>query len=117
MASSINFSDENLEQFSADLIRLSADYRGKPEVRAELDADPRSFFASRGVELQAGADFRVVANTADVFHMVLPPNPNATLEDKSLEGVAGGTGAQASTFSTVIGTVSSAGTTSDGSSS
>ena len=110
MASSINLSEENFEQFSADLTRLSEDYRDKPEVRAELDADPRSFFASRGVDLQAGADFRVVANTADVFHMVLPPNPNASLDDQSLESVAGGTGAQASTFSTVIGTVSSAGT-------
>ena len=108
MASSSNITAENSEQFFADLTRISEDYRDKPEVRAELDADPRAFFASRGVDLQAGADFRVVANTADVVHMVLPPNPNASLDDRSLESVAGGTGAQASTFSTVIGTVSSA---------
>ena len=110
MASSINLSEDNFEQFSTDLIRLSEDYRDKPEVRAELDADPRSFFASRGIDLQAGADCRVVANTADVFHLVMPPNPNASLDDQSLESVAGGTDVPASTFGTVIGTISSAGT-------
>ena len=110
MESNLIFSGENLEQFSATLTRLSTDYRDKPEVRAQLDADPRAYFASRGADLQSGADLKVVANTADVFHMVLPPNPNAALQDSSLGAVSGGTlenSATHSSISTIPSTVSS----------
>ncbi len=109
MASSINITDENFEQFAAILNGLSADYRDKPEVRTQLDEDPREFFASRGVAMQADTELRVVANTADVFHLALPPNPNAALQDDSLEAVAGGQTPHSSisTFPSTVSSVSS----------
>lgn len=109
MESNLIFSNENLDQLFAVLSRLSADYHGKPEIRAQLDEDPRAFFASRGVDLQTGSELRVVANTADVFHLAMPPNPNAALQDDSLQAVAGGQvpHSSMSTFPSTLSSISS----------
>ena len=111
-----NFSAEEFRQIADALAAAAGDCR-RPEVRAELDADPREFFARRGVAVPAGADLRVAANTREVFHLVMPSDPNAAVSDRTLSGVAGGasshTSAQpgcASTVSTLpscLGTASS----------
>ena len=46
--------------------------------------------AERGIALPEGVDVRVVANGGDTVHFVLPPDPNALLEDEALNSVAGG---------------------------
>ena len=109
MDSNLVISNDNLDQLSAILSRLSADYRDKPEIRAQLDEDPREFFAARGVAMQADTELRVVANTADVFHLALPPNPNAALQDDSLQAVAGGQvpHSSMSTFPSTLSSISS----------
>ena len=112
MESNLTVSNDDLEQLAATLARLSADYRDRPEIRAQLDAEPRSFFAARGVDLQAGTELRVVANTADVFHLAMPPNPNAALRDDALETVSGG--APISTIASFPSTISSASSLEDG---
>ena len=101
-----------------DLLAAVADEcRERPETRAELDADPRAFLAARGAELAPGAELRVAANTPEVFHLVMPANPNDVLADEALAGVAGGTGmtvhreaSTISSLSTIPSTVSSAST-------
>ena len=85
------FSDEPTKALAGALTRAAAECRDRPETRAELDADPRAFFAARGAELPAGTDCRVVANSPEVFHLVMPPNPNVAVADETLSGVAGGT--------------------------
>ena len=66
-----------------------------------------------------GVKVRVAVNTADTYHVVLPPDPNVALSDESLTAVAGGKSAStagsagtASSIGTVCGTASSAGTAS-----
>lgn len=75
------------------LRKVAAECRRDPEARAALDADPRAFFAGRGLELPNGPDIKVSANTPEVLHLVVAQNPNAALADRNLERVAGGTGA------------------------
>ena len=70
--------------------KVAADCRADPEVRAELEADPRAFLAGRGLNLPAGPDVKVSANTPAVLHLVLAQDPNAALADQNLERVAGG---------------------------
>ena len=70
--------------------KVAADCRADPEVRAELDADPRAFLAGRGLNLPAGPDVKVSANTPEVLHLVIAHDPNAALADQNLERVAGG---------------------------
>lgn len=111
-----NFSAEEFRQIADALGAVAGDCR-RPEVQAELDADPRAFFARRGVEVPAGAELRVAANTREVFHLVMPSDPNAAVSDRMLSGVAGGSSSHtsgqpgcASTVSTLpscLGTASS----------
>ena len=92
--------ESNFTKLSAALSRISTDYRNDPEIRAELDADPRAFFAKQGYDLPGGAEVRIVANTPDVIYMTLPPNPNAAVSDEVLAEVAGGL--QAGSLFTVV---------------
>ena len=65
-------------------------YHNDPQFRAQLEASPRTVFAEEGVELPPNGDVRVFANTAEVFHLVLPSDPNILITDKSLGDVSGG---------------------------
>ena len=112
-----NFSVEDIQGFADALGAIAGDCRDRPELQAELDADPRAFLAGRGMELPAGADCRVLVNTPEVFHLVMPSDPNAAVSDRVLSDVAGGSSSHtsgqpgcASTVSTLpscLGTASS----------
>ena len=69
------------------LLSMANDCRDDPALRARVDEDPRSVFADRGLPFPEDADVRVVRNTAEVFHLTMPPDPNAHLSDEMLEGV------------------------------
>ena len=83
---------ELLDRYSDALQSIADDCRDDPELQARVDADPRSVLAGRGLPLPHGADVRVVRNTEKVFHLAMPPDPNAHLSDTMIEGVAGGGG-------------------------
>ena len=68
------------------------EYHRTPELRARCQSDPHSVLAENGVEVPLGYDVRFVADTADLHHFVLPPDPNASLEDEDLDMVVGGKG-------------------------
>ena len=93
---------------------MARSYRDDPEFRARLEAEPRAVLAEGGLEIQPPEiDLRVRANTADVFYVTMPPDPNKVLLDESLREIAGGTTAgslacagSASTFSCPISSAS-----------
>ena len=76
------------------------DYRADPALRARAEADPHGVLAERGMEIPPAVDVHIVANTDEVFHVVLPADPNTVLADETLEGVAGGAAACAGCAST-----------------
>lgn len=61
-------------------------------LRARMLAEPASVLQEQGIDVPPGAEFRVVEDSADVCHVIMPPSPNATLADSSMESVAGGVG-------------------------
>ncbi len=61
-----------------------------PEFRERMQTDPGAAISSWGVDLPPGIDVRVHVNTDDVFHFILPPDPNVALSDETLGMVAGG---------------------------
>ena len=70
---------------------LERAWRGDPAFRGRLAADPAAALAETGLKLPAGVDrVSVIENTADTFHVILPPNPNARLGGAALEAVSGG---------------------------
>lgn len=102
-----------LEKFAA----FGERYRAEAALRARLDSgDTAAALAELGVPAPPGAETRFVADSDEVRHFVLPPDPNAPLADETLRTVAGGdtlgTAGTASTVMTVPSTVSSGGTTS-----
>lgn len=68
------------------------EFHRNPELRARCQADPHAVLAENGVDVPLGYDVRFVADTAEVHHFVLPPDPNASLDDDDLEMVVGGKG-------------------------
>lgn len=77
-------------QYSDALQTMANDCRDDAELRAKIDAEPRAVFADRGLPFPKNSDVRVVWNTADVFYMPMPQDPNTTMSDASLETMAGG---------------------------
>ena len=70
---------------------LARRYRDDPGLRARIDSgDVADAIAYLGVELPAGAEPRIVANSDEVYHLALPSNPNAMLGDDTLTNVSGG---------------------------
>ena len=71
---------------------LSQAYHEDADFRSRCDADPRAALAERGFDAPSWIDVRIVANTPETYHVVLPPDPNAALSDEDLNAVAGGKG-------------------------
>ncbi len=75
------------EGFEESMRRL----RGDAAFRAKLRAEPAAALAEQGVDVRPGIEFRVVEDSADVRHFVLPPARNSRLPDDMLRAVVGGT--------------------------
>ena len=58
--------------------------------KAELMSDPMKVFCKNGIEVPEGIEVRMVENTADTMHFILPPEPSSELTDEELEGASGG---------------------------
>ena len=71
------------------------------DLRRRFEIDPRTVLEERGVFIPPGTELRVTANTDETYHFPLPPDPNVVLMDEDLAVVAAGTGARASSASTV----------------
>lgn len=62
-----------------------------PAFKAKLIANPAEGLASAGVPVPAGVTIKVVEDTDDLVHLVLPPHPEeGELSDEALDLVAGG---------------------------
>ena len=65
-------------------------YQDNPSLRARAEAEPHAVLSEHGIRLSPEHDLRIVANTAETFHVVMPPDPNVLLAEEDLAGVAGG---------------------------
>ena len=81
---------------------LAQRYEADETVRARIDSgNTAEFLPELGVNLPGNMEGRIVLNTADTYHFVLPPDPNVALSDETLAMVAGGkTGGTAGTVGT-----------------
>lgn len=92
-------------------------YRGDPTLRARIVAgDLSEALSELRITPLPETEMRIVANTGQVIHFVLPPDPNVDLTDETLESITGGatvsSAGTAATFGCLpscVGSVSSAG--------
>ena len=63
-----------------------------PDFKAQLLNDPKSVLVGYGIDLPEGLNLKIVENTADTIHMVLPATPSQAgdLSDADLQNLAGG---------------------------
>ncbi|HEY7068009.1 MAG TPA: NHLP leader peptide family RiPP precursor [Chloroflexota bacterium] len=59
--------------------------------KQRLMSDPKNALKEHGIQVGDHTEVRVVENTKNVVHVVLPPKPGA-LSDEQLDQVAGGQG-------------------------
>ena len=59
------------------------------EFKTKLQADPVAVLQSLGIEVPVGLQLQVLADTEQVWHLVIPCPP-ADLSDAQLEAIAGG---------------------------
>lgn len=96
---------------------LAQRYRDDAEFRRRIDAgDTAEILGDLGLRMPPGIDARLVANTPDIFHVVLPPDPNAEISEESLATVSAGGKTAGSlgtvgTFGTATGTASTVSST------
>ena len=88
----LNIDGERLRVRAERLDALAVRYRGDERLRQRLEAgDARAEVSIPGLEeLPPEAEVRVVADTGEIVHFVMPPDPNAALDDVDLVGVSGG---------------------------
>lgn len=100
-----------------DIGAVAERYRTDEALRARLasSAAPEAL-AEFGLDAPANIEVRVAENTGDVFHFVLPPDPNTALEDENLSAVSGGLPKSSASTASSVGclpsTVSTGGTAS-----
>ncbi len=63
-----------------------------PDFKAQLLNDPKTVLAGHGIDLPVGLNLKIVENTADTIHIVLPATPSKAgeLSDGDLQNLAGG---------------------------
>ena len=101
------------------IVALAYEWEADPEARSRADETLRGLFSERGIEVPGEVELRVVENSRDVHHMIMPPDPNAALADEALSGVSGGncvgSAGTASSVGSLISTLSTGGTASSAS--
>ena len=95
--------------------KISAMVMDDPALREKLLADPRAALAElAGIEIDASVKVVVHEESADTFHLVIPPALPDELSEDQLEAVAGG--AAFGVTAKAIGTAAAGGAISGGAS-
>ena len=98
-------------------VAVAERYRDDEALRSRLEGeDAPAVLSELGLETPEGLEIRVSKDTDEVFHFVMPPDPNEELADEALTPVTGGvdasTASSASTVGCLPSTVSTGGTAS-----
>ena len=78
------------EDLMAQAQRLVAKAWADDAFKAALIANPKATLAAEGIALPEGLTLKVMENTADTLHVILPPPPAEALSDEAVGAVAGG---------------------------
>ena len=66
-------------------------YHGDAGFAKEVDKDPATTMKKAGISVPAGKIIKLVKNTKDILHYVMPSSPISSISEDELQGVAAGT--------------------------
>jgi hypothetical protein len=91
------------EHRSEQFMSFARGYHEDPDVRLQAENAPHALLREHGLSVKGNVDVRILANTDDVFYLLMPPDPNIELADEDLGVVAAGgkSAASAGSASTV----------------
>ncbi len=78
------------EELLAQAQRIVAKAWADDAFKAALIADPKATLAAEGIAVPAGLTLKVVEDTGETMHVILPAPPAAALSDEAVGNVAGG---------------------------
>ena len=82
---------EELRSNYAAFETLAARYRDEAGLRSRIDSGDISDSLSKlKIDLPSGVEAKIVADTSDTVHFVLPPDPNTELSEEMLSVLSGG---------------------------
>ncbi len=95
MSQSSTYQQYELAQQDESSLRLVASvsdrYRKDPDFRRQLDeGDVTDVFGEFGAKPTDGIEYRFVADSDELVHFIMPPDPNLDLADEQLSQVSGG---------------------------
>jgi hypothetical protein len=82
--------DEQAEAWRMSYGKAVARAWSDADYKARLLADSAGALGEAGVDVPAGVTVKVVENTGDTLHLVLPARPEGELTDEELEQASGG---------------------------
>lgn len=68
-----DLSPERIRRNQQIYANLVAEYYGDPDFKAMVDADPTRVLKAAGLEIPEGMEVKLLFNTEEVVHLVLPP--------------------------------------------
>lgn len=68
----MKLTQENFEKGQEIFADIVARYYGDPDFKAKMDADPTSVLKKEGMEIPDGVSVKLLFNTDDMLHIVLP---------------------------------------------
>ncbi len=77
-------------EFQKDYGKLVAKAWEDDAFKAELLVDPMKVFKENDIEVPDGIEVRIVENTENTMHFILPPEPSDELTDELLDQASGG---------------------------
>jgi len=82
--------NQSEEQRRANYARVVARAWHDETFKEKLKNNPRDALADHGVKVPSGAKVKVVENSAEIVHFVLPTPPRDELSEEDLMKIAGG---------------------------
>ena len=71
----------NCDEMNKKMGQVIAKAWADADFKAKLIANPAATLKAEGIQLPKGLKVNVVENTAEQFHLVIPPNPKKLSED------------------------------------